>query len=196
MNNLTVQSGAVLTHAANGSAQTSILNLTLTGNLQIDAGAAINLDGKGFSSRKRPGRGAGASGCTGAGYGGRGGSNPSSAGGTYYGNPLNPVDIGSGACGWSGTGGAGGGLAKITVAGTLTLNGTITANGTAGTGNSGGGSGGGINIVTATVAGSTGMIRANGGGYRPPAWAARAEEGGSSSSTRPTPTRAGSARFR
>ncbi len=131
--NLTIQNGEVLTHAQNTNVQTYGVTITAT-NIQVDAGGSINVDGKGYSPNNGTGAGGCAGGGQGGGYGGRGGSNGNLQGGAGYGSPKSPVGSGSSGCAWGGVGGYGGGLVKLTVSGTLTLNGIISANGLAGTG--------------------------------------------------------------
>ncbi|HEV2319059.1 MAG TPA: hypothetical protein VGV18_04875, partial [Verrucomicrobiae bacterium] len=104
---------------------------------------------------------------SGAGYGGAGGASDSGAhGGKAYGSAVAPTDFGSG--GGNGfdttTGGsAGGGALRLSVAGTLTVNGNISANGDSGLqDDSGGGSGGSVWITAGMLSGS-GTISAYGG---------------------------------
>ncbi|MEY4745232.1 MAG: hypothetical protein RL272_1177, partial [Candidatus Parcubacteria bacterium] len=105
----------------------------------------------------------------GGGHGGAGGAGSIAAGGPTYGSASNPLFFGSSGGGTNaGTFGAnGGGVIKVTVSGTLTLNGTISANGNngvvAGANATGGGAGGSINISAGTINGTTGLIRAKGG---------------------------------
>jgi hypothetical protein len=145
------------------------LNLSVTGNVEVNAGGAINANGAGYGGGL--GTGAGHSSSTsyqdgsGGGYGGIGGiSSSNAAGGTAYGSITGPVNLGSGGgAGYAGSGGAGGGLIEITVGGSVIANGSISANGANGTNaRSGGGSGGSVWITALTLAGS-GAITANGG---------------------------------
>jgi hypothetical protein len=174
LSSLMIHSGGIVSHkdvAAMG------VNLTVLGNAAIDTGAKIFLDGKGY--RQQSGPVAGYEGGSGAGYGGAGGwsRNMPTAGGVY-GSPAEPVDLGSGggSAGYGGVqGGIGGGVVKLAVFGTLTLDGLISANGTDGGINysytdsqGGGGSGGSIWIVARTLVG-TGTITAN-GGIAPGTW--------------------------
>ena len=106
------------------------------------------------------------------GYGGAGGAGvgaSSGAGGTTYGSSIAPTFFGSssGRNFFAATG-SGGGVVRLDISETLTLNGTISANG--GNGNTfgtniatGGGSGGSVYITTGTFAGSTGTLTATGG---------------------------------
>jgi hypothetical protein len=116
----------------------------------------------------------GSRGAGGAGYGGAGGDATGTnggAGGFSYGDPdLTQVMLGSGGGGDPSSGilgGAGGGAVNINVSGTLTVDGTISASGSSGDSSglitSGGGSGGSIFITVGTPAGTTGIIRTDGG---------------------------------
>lgn len=172
--NITVATGAVLTHQANASTHTSDLQLTASGDVAINGTGSINVNAKGYSGTNGTGQGTdgvSGSGGGGAGYGGAGGAGEAGvAGGSAYGDSSTPVDIGSGGGfgnGASVAGGAGGGLVRLIVGGTTTIGGSITANGNNGTTNStsiasGGGSGGTIYIITETLAGN-GTITAVGG---------------------------------
>jgi hypothetical protein len=82
--------------------------------------------------------------------------------GTAYGGNLQTLTTGSGGGSGSGSfptnaGGAGGGSVRLSVNGTLIINGRITANGVSGLApNCGGGSGGGISITAGNLAGTGG----------------------------------------
>jgi hypothetical protein len=151
-------------------------------NIDIQSGGTIEADADGFAGDDTgggggdgPGGGAQAANeGAGGGYGGPGGlawkTDPASAGGSPYGTAASPVALGSGGGGYksSGThaGGDGGGAIKLSISGTLTINGTLSADGQDGSGNfyAGGGSGGSIWIdgSSITLAGS-GTISAKGG---------------------------------
>src|SRR6266850_535490 len=180
-NSLHVFTNGVVTE---GAGQTN-LNLTIAGDLVIDSGGVLSVDGKGFAHAGiGPGSGPGGGGGSatdysaggGGGYGGEGGrtSNGQNGGGTY-GSLATPVDWGSaggtGHDAWSGSpypigpGGDGGGALRVQVAGQLLVNGRISADGGDGqwawyTG--GGGSGGSV-WIDAGQLGGTGTIRARGG---------------------------------
>jgi len=147
-------------------------NLSVTGNVEVAVGGAINANGKGYGGSTGPGMGhiAGSpQDGSGAGYGGIGGMSSSNAvGGTVYGSFTQPTNSGSGGgAGYAGVGGAGGGAIQITAGGTFIINGTISANGANGTNSrSGGGSGGSIWITAQLVSGS-GAISAQGGAGEP-----------------------------
>jgi hypothetical protein len=187
---LTVRNGAVLVPpnsqtigtllvASNGLVLLTNQTLMITGNATVQAGGGIIADGAGYAGGQ--GNGAGRSYSTsydyvggGGGYGGFGAAGASStvlsaAGGYTYGYITTPTDLGSGGGGYNGSsgisaaGGAGGGAIRLTVTGTLQVDGRVSARGLAGTGPSaGGGSGGCINLSVGALAGS-GVITANGG---------------------------------
>ena len=146
------------------SPQLQSTTITVSRNATFDAGGGIDLDGLGSSQ-------SGGSSFTtprgGGGHGGYGGFHLGNTG-NAYGSAASPSQSGSSGGNGSGSagigpfGGRGGGLAQMTVGGTLLLNGNISANGRDGEFNSGGGSGGGLRVQTATLAGS-GSITATGG---------------------------------
>jgi RHS repeat-associated protein len=176
---ISVESGGLLTHAANGSTRSSLLNLSVSGNFDLQAGATISANARGYEggpSFTQPGRGPGGGGASGngdgggGGHGGAGGRGSSGiAGGSSYGSVTSPTDLGSGGGGAipSAPGGAGGGAVLITVSGAFSVNGTINAGGGNGAiggpeHGSGGGAGGTVNITAFAFNGS-GSILANGG---------------------------------
>jgi hypothetical protein len=160
--------------AASGQAGSS--TLTVTGNATIQAGGGIIADGAGYAGGSGPRAGKyyttsyeyiGG----GGGYGGYGASGGTTLAydGITYGSVTLSVEPGSGGGGYSGTagppaaGGAGGGVIRLSVTGTLQVDGRISARGLAGTGPSaGGGSGGSLYLTVGTLAGS-GSIDASGG---------------------------------
>jgi hypothetical protein len=146
---------------------TSNLTFTVNGSAFIGSGCGILADGTIFTGST--GRGSYDTYSAGGGaYGGRGGHSLSnSAGGTPYGDGLAPTTYGSpGGCYSANAGGAGGGYLRLTVGGTLAVDGTLSANGSdSPIANAGAGSGGGIYLAPGTLTG-TGAITANGGnGY-------------------------------
>ena len=163
---VTVNSDGILTHSAGEDG----FDLTVTGDLTVDAGGAITVNGKGYGPDSGPG--AGGSGCGGS-YGGAGGGE---SGVSTYGSITAPSDLGSGggrnSYYASAAGGAGGGAIRLSVAGMLTVDGSFTANGNDGVHYctnwcsyhyyGGGGSGGSIYVITGELTG-TGVILANGG---------------------------------
>ena len=143
--------------------------LTISGDL--DVGGLISATSKGYGSQNGPGvGGSGNYGGGGGAYGGDGGNGYGAGGGSVYGSVTEPMEPGSGGGRdnvYSKDGGAGGGAVRLTVGGTLTLDGTLTADGSDGSaynpyGGGGGGSGGSIYLTAGTLTGSGG-ISANGG---------------------------------
>lgn len=145
-------------------------------DLSIPVGGSISVLGKGFqggvyTNGYGPGRGmARRDRGGGGGYGGPGTSavvNYGAYGGPAYGSASLPDMPGSGGGSTftvlNSTGGAGGGLVQIVATGDVGINGTITADGANGVNHCpGAGSGGGVYIRCATLAGS-GTISAKGG---------------------------------
>ena len=171
MTTLTISGETAFSHRANGSDQEYTLNLTVTGNIDIESGSSIDVSGKGYAGGEGPGQGedyTSSYGTGGAGHGGQGGSGRYADGGPSYGDNVEPTALGSG--GGNNTyydrdGGAGGGALRLTVGGAINLNGDILANGANGyngSGYTGGGAGGSIYITAGGIAGS-GYISANGG---------------------------------
>ena len=165
--------GGTWRHAGPSATPDKAINVSVGGNMTIAAGASVNAgaggDGaatasRGYSRGNGPGylREAGGS------FAGEGGHIPAAdfSSVNTYGSILNPFSYGSG--GWgNGNQYAGGGIVKLVVAGTLTVNGTICSRGfgyaldaeaTIG----GAGSGGTVNITAGSLAG-TGRIDADGG---------------------------------
>ena len=165
---LTVYNGASITHPASttDSPQAKIHIDVQSGDASILG--SIDLTEKGFIYDKGPGKGVKTSGGAGGGaYGGNGGDGRVGAGGDAYGDLAAPSRLGSGG-GDNGHGhaGYGGGVVKLVVGGTTTVNGSIISNGgyayDDGRDVAGGGSGGSIWIDTTTLEG-IGTIRADGG---------------------------------
>ena len=157
-------------------------------NVTVDSGSKITGSGQGCnaagnSTGKGPngsnvcvagnGGGVGASqsttGAGGGANGGDGGAGTSQAAGTHQSFTKTPSRFGAaGGSGNAGLGGVGGGVVRMNLTGTLTLNGNIESNGLTGGTNStnragGGGAGGSIYIDVDTVAGANGVLQANGG---------------------------------
>ncbi len=153
--------------------------LSILANATIQTGGVVTVDGLGFAGGGGTGAGhslisAYGTTASGGGYGGYGGASFFGApGGTSYGSPTSPTDAGSGGGNTTGQipynqGGAGGGVARLTVTGLLTLDGRLSADGLAGFGPaSGGGSGGTVNIIAGGISGA-GVISASGGAGDPP----------------------------
>jgi hypothetical protein len=207
LTNLTIESGGTLTHGSNTTAQSNILNITASGDVDIQSGGTINVDGKGYSGGAQASSGNGPAGGTygsyydgaGGGHGGNGGNDDDggSGGTAYCADP--PVTMGSGGAGsynnYNGTTGAnGGGLIILDITGSLTIEGDISANGNNATDmtfDPGAGAGGGINItagtttlsgnITASGGNSQGGGGAGGGGCTYLAYASYDDTGGSTS---------------
>ncbi|PIR16004.1 MAG: hypothetical protein COV48_11165, partial [Elusimicrobia bacterium CG11_big_fil_rev_8_21_14_0_20_64_6] len=178
---LVVADGGVILHPVNVSSQAFTVNLAVTGNLTVQAGASITADGAGYAggNPKQVGHGPGGGGGSGSksgaggGHGGLGGDGTSgAAGGGAYDNLTSPSDFGSGGGGsQSVAGGPGGGRILLQVGGVFLLDGLVSANGAVGSEDSyystggGGGGGGTVNIAAVELSGS-GSVRANGGAGR------------------------------
>jgi hypothetical protein len=160
--------------ASNGWVIVGSQMLTVTANATVQAGGGILADGTGYAGGSGPGAGGSYGG--GAGHGGYGASASGSSyaylfgGGNTYGSVTAPTELGSGGGGAvlagpprSG-GGAGGAAVRLSVTGTLQVDGRISAQGLSGTGSesAGGGSGGSIYLTVGTLSGA-GIIAANGG---------------------------------
>ena len=145
------------------------LTVTVQNDLFLAPGGEITASGRGYpvGADRGPSPGSVGGSCAGGGaYGGSGGVGwYGEAGGTGgYGSLLQPTDYGSaGGNSIYGPGGAGGGAVRLTVGGTLTVNGTLTADGGgAVNNNTGGGAGGSLWLNVGTLAG-TSVISASGG---------------------------------
>lgn len=161
---LEIGANSTLTHLT-GQARCEV---TVLNNLTVVAGGSISVDGRGYPLGEDAGPGAGVQvACcgSGAGHGGAGARSTSGAlGGTPYGSITAPLAHGSaGGRGTGGAGGAGGGVVRLSVGGTFTLDGRVSANGLNGVpDNAGGGAGGSIYLTAGTLAGQ-GAILADGG---------------------------------
>ncbi len=148
------------------------LNLTVSNNVVVEAGSAIDVEGMGLGGGSGPEAGAAPSvpmvGGGGGGNGGYGGSGSSgAAGGISGGFTMTPLTMGSGGGTDFGPGASGGGAVKLVVGGAIWVDGKIVADGADGlSGGSGGGSGGSIWLTSATFGGA-GTISANGGAGEP-----------------------------
>ncbi|QQS61440.1 MAG: fibronectin type III domain-containing protein [Candidatus Moraniibacteriota bacterium] len=144
---ITVKSGGYMTHSANTNTEAYKMNLTINGNLDVQTGGQINVDGKGYGIGSGPGY------CTSTGsYGGQSTSSCST-----YGSILNPINLGSGS--HNPPAGGGGGAIILNVSGNSLINGLVSSNGEPV--NNNGGSGGSVNINTSLFVGS-GAVRSNG----------------------------------
>lgn len=172
--NITITGGGILSHPVGDDT----LKIEVLGDLTINLTGRIDVSLRGHAGGTGPGAGQshleteGGGGSHG-GSGGRGGTG-ATPGGACYGDIYAPRLFGSGggnatasagAPPTPGTGGRGGGMFELTVAGDLNVDGQVLANG--GNGalpyyRAGGGAGGSILIECGTLSGF-GAIRANGG---------------------------------
>ena len=163
--------GGTWTHTGPAANPSTMINVAIGGNLTVGADASIQA-GRGSdssSSRSRGfarGNGPGCRRDAGGSYAGDGGHPSNTVTFVSYGSILDPLSYGSGGWGDSELY-AGGGIVKLAVGGTLTVNGLVCSRGfgwpldqenTIG----GAGSGGSVNITADALAG-TGSIDANGG---------------------------------
>jgi hypothetical protein len=164
---LTHPAGALIDYSNNGTSIVRGMDLGIVGDCVIDATSRLDVSGQGFPGSNGPGSGMSGSGPCGGGGGGHGGSGGTANCSNIQGGPANgssttPTSFGSGGGGYPGVtpGGAGGGVARLYVLGTLSLSGSILADGTAPL-NASGGAGGSLWISAYAVLG-TGTIRAAG----------------------------------
>lgn len=180
---LVIQSGGSLTHGANTSSQTHVVNLTTSGTLTIDSGGTVNLDAKGYTggAGNSPGtNGNGVAGGIGAAvdeagsggaHGGNGGNGSGTTGATAYCSPgtdVTTMGSGGGAGYADDAGGTGGGLGYLTATDqTMTINGSLLARGnpgaSSGTHAGGGGAGGGFKLTADVIAGTPDAVNLSGG---------------------------------
>ena len=150
-----------------GVAAGSPLHLTVTGDLEVEAGGGISVDGLGYALGAGPGAGRPGTPAGGGSHGGRGGTVGAVESGPTYGSLTNTFVLGSGG-GVSGvSNGRGGGALRLDVAGVLRVDGVVSARGdTASTltpnYSPGGGSGGSILVGAGSLEG-TGTFDASGG---------------------------------
>ncbi len=158
---LTVRTGATLTLQGYDNGDGDWSNdygvTILADDMLVESGAVVSADATGYAVGRGPGWGN----CAGASYGGYGGNGPYNAAKTPYGSIYGSVLLGSGAS----ERGSGGGAIKLTLSGTLTVEGAISANaysGALGCWNSTA-SGGSVWVEATTIASTTGtgIIRAN-----------------------------------
>jgi len=145
---VTVQSGGTLTHSANSSTEAYKMDLTIGGNLQVDAGGKVDVDLKGYSTGNGPGYKVYC-----ASHGGSGYNNRSPT----YGSIVSPTNCGSGAYS-----SAGGGAAILTVTEDIKLYGFITASAAYAGSWKYPGAGGSVFLTTSNLVG-TGTIKASSG---------------------------------
>jgi hypothetical protein len=163
-NDLTIN-GKLYQWHANGATALYKINLNIINNLTIGSTGVIDVTGRGYYGG---GPGYGGYCHAGGGHGGPGGYNAATPGAVHD-SITNPTDLGGGGNSCN-LGGAGGGAVLINVANTLNLSGLIVANGSnvelvnsVDTSATHCGAGGTINISTNTLAGTGGVLRANGG---------------------------------
>lgn len=135
--------------------------------VRIDEGGAVDVTGAGHGMKQGPGAGASTNTYAGGGgYGGAGGRGDAEGalGGATYGLEYRPTELGSGGGidldQYGPTGGTGGGAVRLSVRGSLVMNGILRSSGTQAGG--GGGSGGSIWVMARELTG-TGSIEARGG---------------------------------
>jgi hypothetical protein len=154
--NLTLESGAMLTHPnASGQTPQSVV-VTATNQVTIKSGASIDVSQRGYGQNSTY---SGATGPTGSGGGshlGYGGGQTAAA--AIYGNVYWPAEAGSG----GNRNGSGGGIVRINAAAGFTNEGTILANG-CGSNGVGDGCAGGSVWITAPAIGGAGSIETKGG---------------------------------
>ena len=163
--------GGTWTHTGPAANPSTMINVSVGGNLAVGVDASIQAGTAGGGQHYRSrgfegGFGPGFKRDAGGSYAGDGGHPSNTVSFVSYGSILDPLSYGSGGWGDSELY-AGGGIVKLAVGGTLTVNGTICSRGfgwpldqenTIG----GAGSGGSVNITAGALAG-TGSIDANGG---------------------------------
>ena len=167
---LLLTGNSTLTHSQGNETGLAITAATV----QVDAGSAIDATGRGYSGGGTGnwdpgltlGSQTGSQNATGGSYGGKGGGYQGADSGLVYGDPRNPVYLGSGGANYSTyPSGAGGGRITIHASSSLIVDGAIRSDGGLSSGSaSGDGSGGSVLIRTSRLAGS-GAISANGGGH-------------------------------
>ena len=176
--NMTVAQGAYLsmpyagknTYDASSADLGYRLAVTVAGDFTVAAGGFVSADYAGYYKCWSP-SGYLANVADGGSYGGLAAHASGEQG--VYGSVTEPTDLGAG-----GGGGYGGGVVRLAVGGTCTVNGTVSANGlNASTG--GAGSGGSIWITCGQlVGGAAAIIRANGGNCNDTKATARSHGGG------------------
>jgi hypothetical protein len=160
-----VRTNGVITCSAVETRTQPPLTLTINGNLTVDTGAVISVEGQGFRNNSGPGVGLWSPNRGGS-YGGQGGVNSWLPGQTY-GSFLAPTNMGSGGVSGGNNQADGGGALRLTVSGTCTVNGVLSANAKPGYA----GAGGSIRLTAGSLAGSgaitaSGATLASGGGGR------------------------------
>ncbi|MDA8020340.1 MAG: Ig-like domain-containing protein [Thermoanaerobaculia bacterium] len=160
---LVLRSGSTLTHRpTTDSSSVQRLEISLSGRLTIESGAAIDVSAKGYRPNQTyPGETGSANGSGGS-HLGLGGQFASSLPGSTYGSVYFPSEPGAGGQN-SGVGLAGGGVVLVEAA-ELVVDGAIRANGDSRpTGGYRGGAGGSVWLDVSGDVSGTGSIEANGG---------------------------------
>lgn len=177
ISSLTLESGVTLTHNVASSVESTYnrLAFNVTGDVTINSGASIDVDGKGYlggwqsdvgQQGRTEGNVAGSDFLSGGSHGGRGGS---SSGASEYDSVSNPTLPGGGGAGGFGdssrVGGNGGGVIRITAT-NIIVNGTLSAEGiptAIATGPYSGGAGGTIYLhASGTISGNGTLSAASG----------------------------------
>lgn len=178
---MAVRAGGLVTHAAGNTE----FDLDVEDDMTIEAGGAVSAAGRGHGPGSGPGAGqavygAGGGGGGYAGAGGIGGTNGAarSPGGEPYCPSTVPIALGSGGGnpGYE-VGGDGGGAIRLSVGGTLQLDGVVDVSGSDGSARyvsggryTGGGGSGGHVLISATTLVGAGAISADGGDGRYHYW--------------------------
>ncbi|RLB03240.1 MAG: hypothetical protein DRG83_07320, partial [Deltaproteobacteria bacterium] len=168
---LRIEDGSILTHRVGLESGLRIE----AKRVEVDETSSIDVSGKGYRGGLNDGNSRsegttlgglpGAAYRSGGSYGGFGGVRDGAGSNVPYGDPLDPVYLGSGGSsgGNSRSGGNGGGLVVIVASEAVVVDGSILADGGEGAGfEAGSGSGGSIKIETSLLRGS-GKISADGG---------------------------------
>ena len=149
---LTVAAGGLMTHSQNATAAENRLYVHVAGDATVEANGSVNVQGRGFSD----GGPAKSSGGRTPSHGGRGKAfEQKHKTVACYGSVECPITLGS--SGWT----AGGGAVRLSVDGTLTVDGEVNASGGDG-GDYYNGAGGSVWFTCGALAGS-GSVKAHGG---------------------------------
>ncbi|MFN8020283.1 MAG: prepilin-type N-terminal cleavage/methylation domain-containing protein [Acidimicrobiales bacterium] len=151
--NWTLSTGGGITQTATTSVSTVRGTLDLTGDLTVAAGGTVDVSSTGYPAFTGPGSQIGNNARYVGSHGGLASPN-----GVTYGDPVAPIEPGSGSHAYSG-----GGAITLRVTGRLQVDGTIRANGGGCGWNCGGGAAGGSIWIVAGTIGGAGSITADGG---------------------------------
>ena len=160
--NIHVYDGGKITQSTAAASNPSKADLTVNGNVTIDAGGAINVNGRGYQRGYcKYGSVSGGIGGSYAGFAMVNGTGLENVAQPPYGSIKNPVNPGGGGGGY-GVEDSGGGALFLTVTGALVVNGVISSDGV--NHEYYPGAGGTVNIRTGTLSGSAdAVISANAG---------------------------------